>query len=120
MSSSLLTKSRAKPEASSRRLRFEHHTPEVKRRRFDRREVRVNEPTHFVVANYYGSGEPSKLFVANYYGWGEPAAPRRQSLLRSQARCALLPAATPRDVVPRTRRVTNLVPPDPYRTSEAC
>ena len=26
---------------------------------------------------------------------GEPAAPRRQSLLRSQARCALLPAATP-------------------------
>src|SRR4051812_6994636 len=25
-----------------------------------------------------------------------PAAPRRQSLLRSQARCALLPAATPR------------------------
>ena len=30
------------------------------------------------------------------YGSGEPAAPRRQSLLRSQARCALLPAATPR------------------------
>src|SRR5437588_8121574 len=29
-------------------------------------------------------------------GSGEPAAPRRQSLLRSQARCALLPAATPR------------------------
>src|SRR5207253_2911145 len=27
---------------------------------------------------------------------GEPAAPRRQSLLRSQARYALLPAATPR------------------------
>src|SRR5437762_3520423 len=30
-------------------------------------------------------------------GSGEPAAPRRQSLLRSQARCALLPAATPRE-----------------------
>ena len=29
-------------------------------------------------------------------GSGEPAAPRRQSLLRSQARYALLPAATPR------------------------
>jgi hypothetical protein len=29
-------------------------------------------------------------------GSGEPAAPRRQSLLRSQARSALLPAATPR------------------------
>src|SRR3977135_1718180 len=29
-------------------------------------------------------------------GWGGPAAPPRQSLLRSQARCALLPAATPR------------------------
>ncbi len=29
-------------------------------------------------------------------GSGELAAPRRQSLLRSQARCALLPAATPR------------------------
>src|SRR5207245_4909824 len=29
-------------------------------------------------------------------GSGEPAAPRRQSLLRSQARYALLPAAAPR------------------------
>jgi hypothetical protein len=29
-------------------------------------------------------------------GSGEPAAPRRQSLLRSQARYALIPAATPR------------------------
>src|SRR5882672_2168559 len=33
---------------------------------------------------------------STYSGSGEPAAPRRQSLLRSQARCALLPAATPR------------------------
>src|SRR6202011_2726124 len=30
-------------------------------------------------------------------GSGEPAAPRRQSLLRAQARYALLPAATPRE-----------------------
>jgi hypothetical protein len=29
------------------------------------------------------------------FGSGEPAAPRRQSLLRSQARYALFPAATP-------------------------
>ena len=34
-------------------------------------------------------------------GSGEPAAPRRQSQLRSQARSALLPAATPRCVVVR-------------------
>src|SRR3954453_20010106 len=36
------------------------------------------------------------LLCSNRPGSGEPAAPRRQSLLRSQARCALLPAATPR------------------------
>jgi hypothetical protein len=36
-------------------------------------------------------------------GSGEPAAPRRQSLLRA-SRCALLPAATPRDVLPRSER----------------
>src|SRR5207302_1392007 len=40
-----------------------------------------------------GSGEPAHGKAS---GSGEPAAPRRQSLLRSQARCALLPAATPR------------------------
>jgi hypothetical protein len=46
-----------------------------------------------------GSGEPGRNSVTGgSSGSGEPAAPRRQSLLRSQARCALLPAATP----PRT------------------
>jgi len=53
-------------------------------------------------------------------GSGEPAAPRRQSLLRSQARCALLPAATPRlmglrPVVPprfRAGRPWTGLPPD--------
>src|SRR6185437_11874719 len=40
-------------------------------------------------------GTCAALFVIAC-GSGEPAAPRRQSLLRSQARCALLPAATPR------------------------
>src|SRR5437879_657634 len=39
-----------------------------------------------------GSGERLRCF-----GSGELAAPRRQSLLRSQARCALLSAATPRE-----------------------
>ncbi len=60
-----------------------------------------------------GRGEPTKLRGLHLYGsagavakrmlrlrlvrvGGAPAAPRRQSLLRSQARCALLPAATPR------------------------
>ena len=39
-------------------------------------------------------------------GSGEPAAPRRQSLLRSQARCALLPAATPRMMGLRQARIS--------------
>src|SRR5579864_524483 len=43
------------------------------------------------------SAAPSaKTWFVVRSGSGEPAAPRRQSLLRSQARCALLPAATPR------------------------
>src|ERR1700674_3420491 len=45
----------------------------------------------------YGSGEPLNFFAAHRPGSGEPAAPRRQSLLRAQARYALLPAATPRE-----------------------
>src|ERR1700674_4519519 len=45
----------------------------------------------------YGSGEPLNFFAAHRPGGGEPAAPRRQSLLRAQARYALLPAATPRE-----------------------
>src|ERR1700674_1710668 len=45
----------------------------------------------------YGSGEPLNFFAAHSSGSGEPAAPRRQSLLRAQARYALLPAATPRE-----------------------
>src|SRR5437879_4302763 len=44
-----------------------------------------------------GSGQHSWYgSAADASGSGEPAAPRRQSLLRSQARCALLSAATPR------------------------
>jgi hypothetical protein len=38
----------------------------------------------------------SKHMMRRSSGSGEPAAPRRQSLLREQARYALLPAATPR------------------------
>jgi hypothetical protein len=50
-----------------------------------------------------GSGESAR---GRCSGSGEPAAPRRQSLLRSQARYALLPAATPRvRAVPRGRRL---------------
>ena len=52
-----------------------------------------------------GSGEPAASLVRSTCrrsGSGEPAAPRRQSLLREQARCALLPAATPRLKVLRT------------------
>jgi hypothetical protein len=59
----------------------------------------------------YGSGKPAAL-LASYrpvlcrcYGSGEPAAPRPQSLLRSQARCALLTGATPRDELCRHRVV---------------
>src|SRR5947207_6220070 len=42
------------------------------------------------------STTPLLILLPRCSGSGEPAAPRRQSLLRSQARCALLPAATPR------------------------
>jgi hypothetical protein len=41
-------------------------------------------------------------------GSGEPAAPRPRSLLRSQARCALTPGATPRDVLGRRLRLGKL------------
>src|SRR5437660_2798026 len=44
--------------------------------------------------NESGSGEPRS--ARKLAPRGKPAAPRRQSLLRSQARYALLPAATPR------------------------
>jgi hypothetical protein len=59
----------------------------------------------------YGSGEPANLSCLKLIRVGGALrAPRRQSLLRSQARCALLPAATPRLMglrQPRTCRVPN-------------
>ncbi len=54
------------------------------------------EPARGVAVRPFGSGEPARGVAVRRSGSGEPAAPRRQSLLRSQARCALLPAATPR------------------------
>src|SRR5207302_10585301 len=54
----------------------------------------------FALVTSAGSGEPAH---GNESGSGEPAAPRRQSLLRSQARYALLPAATPRVRADRAR-----------------
>src|SRR5438132_8026046 len=39
---------------------------------------------------------PDDVRAIGRLGSGEAAPPRRQSLLRSQAHCALLPAATPR------------------------
>jgi hypothetical protein len=62
------------------------------------------------------------VLAPEYYGSGEPAASRRQSLLREQARCALLPAATPRL---RTswrvlrRAVAGCVPPEYVRPAFA-
>jgi hypothetical protein len=88
---------------------------EAARHEFRREVFRVGEPG---IGRFSGSGEPGINFGARFSGSveparsrcsgsgeparsrcsgsGEPAAPRRQSLLRSQARCALLPAATPR------------------------
>jgi hypothetical protein len=56
--------------------------------------VEANRYSGAVEANRYSGAR--KHGRDRYSGSGEPAAPRRQSLLRSQARCALLPAATPR------------------------
>src|SRR5437879_8534502 len=51
--------------------------------------------------NASGSGEPRS--ARKLAPRGTPAAPRRQSLLRLQARSALLPAATPRVRADRPR-----------------
>ena len=55
------------------------------------------EEAHFFVRGDWCADACAECSPRKYViGSGEPAAPRRQSLLRSQARCALLPAATPR------------------------
>src|ERR1700682_3447188 len=48
-----------------------------------------------LAGTWSGSGEPAAPAMKSS-GSGEPAATPRQPLLPSQARCALLPAATPR------------------------
>src|SRR5438552_2945569 len=59
--------------------------------------------------NESGSGEPRS--ARKLAPRGKPAAPRRQSLLRSQARSALLPAASPRVRAAAVRRGVHVVQP---------